>query len=74
MEAMKKKDAAATDSAFSEYLKVVDGIKPDVVAPLFRSLSKKEDIQYLEQWISILSSRNVEIPENAYVCKNCWGM
>ena len=44
VEAMKRRDAVETDNAFSEYLKAVDGIKPDVLAPLFRSLSKKEDV------------------------------
>ena len=70
VEAMKRRDAVETDNAFSEYLKAVDGIKPDVLAPLFRSLSKKEDVLYLDKWLSLLSSRNIEIPENEYVCTN----
>lgn len=68
---MKRRDAVETDIAFSDYLKTVDGIKPDVLAPLFRSLSKKEDILYLDKWLSLLSSRNIEIPENVYVCTDC---
>lgn len=70
VEAMKRRDAVETDNAFSEYLKTVDGIKPDVLAPLFRSLSKKEDILYWIKASLYFLVGIIEIPENAYVCTN----
>ena len=70
---MKKKDAKGADEAFSRYVELVGSIKPEVLAPLFRSLSKKEDIPFLEKWLSLCDKKNISLPENAYVCciANC---
>lgn len=54
---MKKKDAKGADEAFSRYMTLVGSVKPEVLAPLFRSLSKKEDIPYLEKWLSLSAIR-----------------
>lgn len=65
---MKKKDAKGADEAFSRYMELAGNIKPEVLAPLFRSLSKKDDIPFLEKWLSLCDKKGISLPENAYVC------
>ena len=67
---MKQKDTAAVDKGLDNYIEQCGTIKPDILAILFNSLSSSADEKYLTKWIDLINKFNIDIPENAYVCRN----
>ena len=66
---MKKNDVVGVDKELESYIELSGTLKPDIVALLFNSLASASDEQYLTKWMSLAEKYDVNIPENAYACR-----
>ena len=62
-------DVVGVDKELESYIELAGTIKSDIVAVLFNSLASASDEQYLTKWTSLAEKYKVDIPENAYACR-----